>query len=83
MSKRDIAKTQIDLLPDSAVEKVVEFISFQLFSLGLVTNDTTFNKNPNTWSELDTIISQMDVLPSLDDYPRCDIGRDIVDLAGV
>ena len=38
-SNRDYAKTQIDALPDNAVEKVIEFISFQRFSLGLFDDD--------------------------------------------
>ena len=35
VSNRDYAKTQIDSLPDGVVEKIIEFISFQKYSLGL------------------------------------------------
>jgi len=42
MSTRDFAKTQIDVLPDSAVEKVLEFITFQRFSLGLYDSDDEY-----------------------------------------
>jgi hypothetical protein len=42
MSDRDYAKTQIDILPDNAVERVLEFISFQRFSLGLFDSDDDY-----------------------------------------
>jgi hypothetical protein len=42
MSSRDYAKAQIDILPDDAIEKVLEFISFQRYSLGLYDNDTDY-----------------------------------------
>jgi hypothetical protein len=42
MSKRELLMTQIDSLPDSVVEKVLEFISFQRYSLGLFDNDTDY-----------------------------------------
>jgi hypothetical protein len=42
MSNREYAKTQIDILPDNAVEKVIEFISFQRYSLGLFENDDDY-----------------------------------------
>jgi len=42
MSSRDYAKTQIDTLPDRAVEKIIEFISFQRYSLGLFDNDDDY-----------------------------------------
>ena len=42
MTNRDYVKTQIDNLPESAVEKVIEFISFQRYSLGLFDNDDEY-----------------------------------------
>jgi len=42
MSSRDYIKTQIDDLPDIIVDKVVEFISFQKFSLGLYDDDDEY-----------------------------------------
>jgi hypothetical protein len=42
MSNRDYAKTQIDTLPEDVIEKVVEFISFQKFNLGMYDNDTDY-----------------------------------------
>ena len=42
MTCREYVKTQIDTLPDSAIEKVIEFISFQKYSLGLHENDTDY-----------------------------------------
>jgi hypothetical protein len=35
MSNREYVKTQIDVLPEDVIEKVVEFISFQKFNLGI------------------------------------------------
>jgi hypothetical protein len=35
ISCRDFAITQINTLPEEAVKKVIEFISFQKFNLGL------------------------------------------------
>ena len=42
MSRKELLMTQIDLLPDPAIEKVLEFISFQRYSLGLFENDTDY-----------------------------------------
>jgi len=35
MAQREYAKMQIDVLPESVIEKVIEFIKFQCFSLGV------------------------------------------------
>ena len=42
MSGRDYVKTQIDILPEDVVEKVIEFISYQKFSIGMYDNDTEY-----------------------------------------
>ena len=42
MSSRDYVVSQLDVLPDSAVEKVREFVSFRMFSLGLYQSDTVY-----------------------------------------
>ena len=42
MSNRDYVVSQIERLPDSALEKVREFISFQMFSLGLFDSDDEY-----------------------------------------
>ena len=42
MNNRNYAKIQIDALPDSVVEKVIEFISFQKYSLGLFYSDDEY-----------------------------------------
>ena len=42
MTTREYIKTQIDTLPEGAVEKIIEFISFQKYSLGLFDNDTDY-----------------------------------------
>ena len=42
MSGRDYIKTQVDILPDDVVGKVIEFISFQKFNIGMYDNDTDY-----------------------------------------
>ena len=42
MTTREYAKTQIDTLPDGAIDKIIEFISFQRYSLGLFDDDTEY-----------------------------------------
>ena len=42
MSGRDYAKTQLDILPDDVVDKVIEFIAFQKFNIGMYDNDTDY-----------------------------------------
>ncbi len=42
MINHDYVKTQIDTLPEGALEKVLEFISFQKYSLGLYDSDTDY-----------------------------------------
>lgn len=42
MTNREYIKTQIDALPEGALEKVIEFITFQRFTLGLYDNDTDY-----------------------------------------
>jgi len=42
MTTREYLRTQIDILPEAAIEKLVEFISFQKFSLGIYESDTEY-----------------------------------------
>ena len=42
MSGRDYVKTQIDILPDDIIEKVIEFIAFQKFNNGMYDDDTDY-----------------------------------------
>ncbi len=42
MTNRDYAKAQLDALPENAIDKVLEFISFQKYSLGLHDSDTDY-----------------------------------------
>ena len=42
MSRKELLMTQVDSLPDSVIEKVLEFVSFQRYSLGLFENDTDY-----------------------------------------
>ncbi|MDR2599605.1 MAG: hypothetical protein LBC73_04955 [Oscillospiraceae bacterium] len=85
MSNRDFAKTQIDALPDSAIDKVTDFISYLFFSLGVTGSrvDSAKQKKTNTWDKLDVVVSQMDELPCLEDFLRCDIGRGLISIEEV
>jgi len=42
MSSREYIISQLDTLPESALDKVQEFISFQKYSLGIFENDTEY-----------------------------------------
>jgi len=42
MTNREYIKTQIDTLPEGVLDKIVEFITFQRFTLGLYDNDTDY-----------------------------------------
>ena len=42
MTTREYLKTQIDMLPEMAINKVWEFIQFQKYSIGLYENDTEY-----------------------------------------
>ena len=42
MSSREFIRTQIDVLPDTIIEKVQDFIAYQLFTLGLFDSDTDY-----------------------------------------
>jgi len=42
MIARDYMKTQADILPEQVIEKVLEFISFQKFSLDLPYSDQEY-----------------------------------------
>ena len=42
MTNRDYLKTQIDTLPDDTITKVVEYIAFQRFTLGLYESDDEY-----------------------------------------
>ena len=42
MNKLEYAKSQLDVLPENVVDKVIEFISFQRFSLGLYDDDDEY-----------------------------------------
>jgi hypothetical protein len=42
MSKKELLMTQIDSLPDSVIDKILEFVSFQRYCLGLFDNDTDY-----------------------------------------
>jgi len=42
MSRRDYVKFQADALPEQVIERVIEFISFQKFRLGLFEDDTEY-----------------------------------------
>jgi len=92
MNNRDFAKTQIDALPDSAVDRVVEFISYQLFILGQKTGsaprgdaptDSKTKTRAEIWAELNAVIASMDELPAFENFPRADFGRDLINFGEV
>ena len=42
MSNRDYVKMQIDTLPDDVIKKIMAFIIYQKFALGIYDNDTDY-----------------------------------------
>jgi hypothetical protein len=42
MNRKEMLLNQIDSLPDFAVEKVIEFVSFQRYRLGMFEDDTEY-----------------------------------------
>ena len=42
MTNIEYVKTQLESLPDSAIDKIIEFINFQRFTLGLFDDDTDY-----------------------------------------
>ena len=42
MPRREYLKNQIDILPDSVIDKIQEYIAFQKFAIGLFDNDTDY-----------------------------------------
>ena len=42
ISEREYLKMQIDRLPDSVIKHIQEYVSFQLYSLGMFDNDTDY-----------------------------------------
>jgi hypothetical protein len=42
MVNHEYVKTQIDGLPESALENILDFIAYQRFALGLYDNDTDY-----------------------------------------
>ena len=86
MSNRDFAKTQIDVLPDSAVDKVIEFISFQIYSLGLTGNVVNVQDVVNTWAEFDRIVAESsdeDELLNDEAFARNSGGRELISFSEV
>jgi len=45
--------------------------------------DEPLHERPDTWADLDRIITEMDVLPRFEDFPRCQLGRELVSFGGV
>jgi hypothetical protein len=45
MSSRDYIINHLDALPESALDKVREYISFQLYSIGMLESDTDYLKS--------------------------------------
>ena len=45
--------------------------------------DGPAHEKRDTWAELDRIVSEMDEKPRLEDFPRCQMGREIIKFADV
>ena len=41
--------------------------------------DEPVKSKPGTWEELDKIILEMDEKPRFEDFPRCQLGRELID----
>ena len=74
MSNRDFAKTQIDTLPEEIIEKVVEFITFQKFNIGMYDNDTDYIHSIPGMA--DKIITGMNT-PMSDCVPLSEVWADV------
>jgi hypothetical protein len=42
MNSRDILKTQIDRLPDIVIERLCDYVAYQMYSLGVFEDDTDY-----------------------------------------
>ena len=40
--------------------------------------DEPVSEKPDTWAELDKIVIGMDEKPCLEDFPRCQLGRELI-----
>ncbi|MCL2321372.1 MAG: hypothetical protein FWC47_04610 [Oscillospiraceae bacterium] len=47
-----------------------------------ILDESIYNK-PNTWAELDNIISMMSEKPCVEDFPRCTLGHELIDFEEV
>lgn len=74
MVNREYIKTQIDILPDAVIEKVVEFMDFQRFTLGLYDNDTDYLLSVPGMAE--KIKEGLDT-PLTDCVPLADVWKDV------
>jgi hypothetical protein len=83
MSNRDHIRIQIDTLPDIVIDKVYEFISFQLHSLKKTNIDAIepIDETTGSWAEFDQIVADsVDKNNLLDDiaFTRCAIDRELI-----
>jgi len=45
--------------------------------------DDPLDGKTDTWAELDKIVAEMDEKPRVEDFPRCKLGRKIIDFGEV
>ena len=45
--------------------------------------DEPLNDRPDTWALLDVIISEMEEKPRIEDFPRCQVGRELINFEEV
>ena len=79
MCNREYAVAQINSLPDNIVEKIVEYISFQRFNLGLLENEPPNNskKQKEALHQLYTALATIDDEPFDGELPRFNIKKEL------
>ena len=45
--------------------------------------DEPLPERPDTWAELDRIVADMSELPCFDDFPRCNLDRELINFGEV
>ena len=45
--------------------------------------DEPLRETQDTWAELDRVVAEMGELPRFEDFPRCDLGRELINFEEV
>ena len=71
-------------LEEGRVYTVVPLVSFKGRRRVIITVlDEPLPEKPDTWAELDIIISAMSEKPRFEDFPRCQLGRECINFGEV